>query len=84
MDEDISVATDRRSEMGVLCHSQSIMTHVSRIYRRHAEVDGLVHCPRCHDSHQLVEEGVLGALGVIQTVSELLRSFSGHFESELS
>merc|ERR1719469_1448967 len=60
------------------------MTDVGCVYGRHAEVDGLVHTPRSHYSHQLVEEGVFLALRVIQTLSQLLRRLSRHFESKLS
>merc|ERR1719469_646804 len=60
------------------------MTDVGCVYGRHAEIDGLVHTPRSHYSHQLVEERVFLPLRVIQTLSQLLRSLSRHFESKLS
>lgn len=84
MDENISVSSDGGGEVGVLGHRETVVTDVSHIDSRHAEIDGLVHTSSRHNSDDLIKLRILSPDCLIKTLCKLLRRLSTDLEAILS
>ena len=73
MDEDIGVSSNGGGKMGIEIGGETVVSELLDVKIGATEICGFIHASSCHDSDQLIEEGVTFTTQQVKTLCQLLR-----------